>query len=178
MGFSFTPSTHSRHPSYTLSSAHASRTHIKAPQTDFPLKPDNSSGLTHDSPSETPSRKKVTFRHKSTEKASRKAMEAPSSETTTQTKHGLTPLPAPSRSGIGTKARRAASKPRRHPPPCSEPWRKPRRHQVRSHGSTPQHRSHRDSAPVGLGSRSLGIGIGSPRNRDTAPAGAALLRGI
>lgn len=41
-----------RHPFRTLSTAHASRTHVKAPQTDFHAKLDNSSGLTHDSPSE------------------------------------------------------------------------------------------------------------------------------
>lgn len=60
MGFLF------RHPwssSPTLFTAHASRTHVKAPQTDFHIKPDNSSGPTHDSPSETPLRTKVTFRH-------------------------------------------------------------------------------------------------------------------
>lgn len=44
-----------------LSTAYAYRTHVKAPQTDFHPKPDNSSGPTHDSPLETPLRKKETF---------------------------------------------------------------------------------------------------------------------
>lgn len=55
--------TRSWHSFHTLSTAHASRTHVKAPQTDFPVKPDNSSGPTHDSPLERPLRKKATFQH-------------------------------------------------------------------------------------------------------------------
>lgn len=58
IGFSFTPSTYPQHPSRTLFPSHASRTHVKAPQADFPTKPDNSLGSTRDSPSERPSRKK------------------------------------------------------------------------------------------------------------------------
>lgn len=58
-----------QHSSHTLSTAHASRTHIKAPQTDFSVKPDNSSGSTHDSPSERPLRKKATFQHGKTPKS-------------------------------------------------------------------------------------------------------------
>lgn len=80
-----------RHSSHTLSTAHASRTHVKAPQTDFPVKPDNSLGPTHGSPSKRPSRTKVTFQHKKHRKASR----PPSSETPAQAKHGPTPPHAP-----------------------------------------------------------------------------------
>lgn len=57
------PDTHPRHSSPTLFAAHASRTHVKAPQTDLHVKPYNSSGPTHDSPSKRPSRTKVTFQH-------------------------------------------------------------------------------------------------------------------
>lgn len=41
-----------RHPHSTLFTVHAFRTHVKAPQTNLHAKPDTSSGLTHDSPSE------------------------------------------------------------------------------------------------------------------------------
>ena len=58
-----------RHSSRTLFTAHHSRTHVKAPQTDFPVKPDNSSGLTQDSPSERHLRTKVTFRPKTAPKS-------------------------------------------------------------------------------------------------------------
>lgn len=71
MGFSFTLSTHSRHSSPTLFTAHASRTHVKALQTDFHVKPDNSSGLTHNSPPKRPLRKKATFQHKKAPKEHR-----------------------------------------------------------------------------------------------------------
>lgn len=69
MGPSFTSSTHSKHSSPLLSTAHASRTHVKAPQTDFPVKPDNSSGPTHNSPSKRPLRKKATFQPKQAPKS-------------------------------------------------------------------------------------------------------------
>lgn len=71
MGFSITSSTHSWHSSRTLFTAHASRTHVKAPQTDLHAKPDNSSGLTHDSPSERRLRTKVTFQPKTAPKKHR-----------------------------------------------------------------------------------------------------------
>lgn len=58
-----------RHPSRTLFTAHASKTHVKAPQTDLHAKPDNSSGLTHDSPSERPLRIKTTFQPKQAPKS-------------------------------------------------------------------------------------------------------------
>lgn len=54
-----------------LFTAHASRTHVKAPQADLHAKPDNSSGLTHDSPSERPLRTKVTFQPKQAPKKHR-----------------------------------------------------------------------------------------------------------
>lgn len=60
---------HPRHSSHTLFTAHASRTHVKVPQTDFPVKPDNSSGSTYDSPSERPLRTKVTFQPKTAPKS-------------------------------------------------------------------------------------------------------------
>lgn len=122
---------HSWHSSPTLFTSHASRTHVKALQTVFTVKPDNSSGPTHGSPSERPLRTKATFQPKKHRKASR----TPSRERTTQARHGPTLLHALTRSGIGTKARRAASRPRPYPPRCSEPWKKPRRHQVGLHGS-------------------------------------------
>lgn len=117
-----------RHLLRTLFTAHASRTHIKAHQTGLHAKPDNSSGLTYDSPSEGLLRKKETFQHKKHQKS----MED-SSEMTTQAKHRPTLLHASFRSRIETKARRAASRPRRHPPQClshgrsfgsirSDPW--------------------------------------------------------
>lgn len=57
--------------SLTLFTARASRTHVKAPQTDFPVKPDNLSGSTHDSPSEKPLRTKVMFQTKTAPKKHR-----------------------------------------------------------------------------------------------------------
>jgi len=59
-----------RYSSHTLSTSHASRTHVKASQTDFHVKPYNSSGLTYDSPSERPLRTKVTFQPKQAPKSS------------------------------------------------------------------------------------------------------------
>lgn len=69
MGFSFTSSTHPQNSSPPLSTVHASRTHVKAPQTDFSVKPDNSSGPTHDSPQKSPLRTKVTFQPKTAPKS-------------------------------------------------------------------------------------------------------------
>lgn len=66
MGFYFVSSTHF---SRTLFTAHASRTHVKASQTDFPVKHDNSSGSTYDSTSETPLRTKETFQPKTAPKS-------------------------------------------------------------------------------------------------------------
>lgn len=85
--------THSRHPSYTVSTAHASRTHVKAPQTEFPTKPDNSSGLTHDSPPETPLRTKVTFQPKQAPKKHREhqAVRGPPKPSTDQLRSMLRP---------------------------------------------------------------------------------------
>lgn len=157
---------HPRHSSPTLFTAHASRTHVKTSQTDLHAKPDNSSGPTHDSPSERPFRKKETFQHKK----HRKSMED-SSETATQAKHRPTLLHALFRSRIETKARRATPRPRHHPPRCPEPWKKPRKHQVRSHGSTPQHRSHRGPAQNSLGSKPLGWDWLASRTRCGSPRG-------
>lgn len=78
------------HPSRTIFTVHASRTHVKAPQTDFPVKHDNSSGLTHDSPSERHLRTKATFQPQKHRKASR----TPSRKRTTQAKHVPTFLTA------------------------------------------------------------------------------------
>ena len=63
MGFSFYVIHAFTHPSHTLSTTYTSRTHVKAPQTDFHIKPDNSSGPTNDNPPKKPLRMKVTFRH-------------------------------------------------------------------------------------------------------------------
>lgn len=115
---------HSRHSSHTLSTTHASRTHVKAPQTDLHVKPDNSSGLTHDSPSEKPLRTKETFQHQKAPKSieNTKKRDDPPSQARTNSP------PCSVQTGIGTKARRAASGPRRNPPRCPEPWKKLRKH--------------------------------------------------
>lgn len=66
---------HPRHPwhsSRTLFTAHASITHVKAPQTDLHAKPDNSSGLTHDSLSKKPLRTKTTLQPKTAPKKHRR----------------------------------------------------------------------------------------------------------
>lgn len=87
--------TNPRHSSHTLSTAHASRTHVKAPQTDFPVKSDNSSGPTHDRPSERPSRTKSDVpTQTSTEKASRKAMWHQTVREPPKPRKGPTLLPA------------------------------------------------------------------------------------
>lgn len=52
-----------------LFTAHASVTHVKATQTGFHIKPDNLLGSTHDSPSERPLRKEVTFQHQKAPKS-------------------------------------------------------------------------------------------------------------
>ena len=116
MGFSFTSSTHPLHSSYTVSTAHASRTHVKALQTDFHVKPDNSSGSTHDSPSERPLRTKVTFQPKQAPKSSKESHASPNRERTDQAKQ------------------------RTNSPPCLEPWKKLRI--IRS-DSMAQHCRHR-----------------------------------
>lgn len=124
------------HSSRTLSAAHAPVTHVKAPQTDFHVKPDNSSGSTHDIPSERPLRTKATFQHGKAPKKHRGKPWGTKGETTTQAKHGPTPLHAPSSHGIGTKARRAASKPRRHPTSLPRAMEEASKQQVGLHGST------------------------------------------
>lgn len=127
-------SAHFRHSSHTLSTAYASRTHVKALQTDFHAKPNNSSGSTYDSPPESLLRTKATFQHQKAPKSIEniKQREDHPSQAPTNSP------PCPSQSGIGTKARRAASRPSPYPPRCSEPWKKPLRHQVRLHGSMPR----------------------------------------
>lgn len=168
MGF-FMSATHLRHFSLTLSTAHVSRTHVKAPQTDLHVKPDNSSGSTHDSPSERPLRKKVTFQHKTAPKKhrERQAVRGPPKPSTDQLSSphlsDREPGPRPEgqhrdQDGIHLDA--------------PEPWEELRRHQVRLHGSYRSgHLSLRGSASIGLGSQSLWVGVGSPPNRDTAPSG-------
>lgn len=159
-GFSFTSSTHPRHSSSTLFTAHASRTHVKAPQTDLHAKPDNSSGLTRNSPAEKPLRTKTTFQPKT---APKKASRTPTRERSTQAKHGPTPLLAHSVREPGSRPEGQHRYQDGFLLLCSEPWDELRKHQVSSHGSTTQCRSHRGSASIGLGSKPLGIGIGSPR---------------
>ena len=85
-------------------------------------------------------------------------MEAPSSETTTQAKHGLTLLHAICQSRIETKARRAASKPRRHPPRCSEPWREHGKHRDGPMAPCLSHRSLQ-----GLGRRLVAVSLSLER---------------
>lgn len=157
-------------PPHTLFTAHASRTHVKAPQTDFHSKPDNSSGPTHDSLPEMPLRMKVTFQPKQAPKSIEKQIR----ERTTQAKHGPTLLPASFQVENRAKARRAASRPRRIPPRRSEPWRDLRSHQVRLHGSMPQ-----SSKPSRLSFdrsklRIPVVGIGSPPGRNAGPSGSRL----
>lgn len=149
----------------TLFTAHASRTHVKAHQTDFPVKLDNSSGQTHDSPLERPLRTKVTFRHGKAPKRHRghQAVREPPSQARANSP------PCSFRSGIGTKARRAASRPRRHPPPCSEPWQKPR--SIRSDSMAPIGKSPKPSR-LGSDRSRLPIpvlGLPRPRTHGTAP---------
>lgn len=124
MGFPFTSSTHSRYSSHTLFTAYTSRTHVKAPQTDFHIKPDNSSGLTHDSPSERLLRTKVTFQPKQAPKSSEESRGSTKRRDDHPSQARTYSAPCSARSGIGTKARRAASKPNPYPPRCSEPWKK------------------------------------------------------
>ena len=88
----------------------------QAPQTDFHVKPDNSSGLIYDNPSERPLRTKVTFQPKQAPKSSEESHVAPNRERTDQAKQ------------------------RTNSPPCSEPWRKLRI--IRS-DSMAQHCRHR-----------------------------------
>lgn len=159
MGFSFTSATHPRHSSRTLFTAHASRTHVKAPQTDLHVKPDNSSGSTHDSPSEKPLRTKTTFQPKTAPKKHRRhqAVRGPPKPSTSQ----LSSMPIQSENRDQGPKGSIESQARIHL-------------DARSHSRSPEsirsdsvaqchwHRSHRGSATIGLGSRSLGIGIGSP----------------
>jgi hypothetical protein len=161
-----------RYSSSTLFTAHASRTHVKAPQTDFPVKHDNSSGLTHDSPSERPLRTKSDVPTPKAPKSieATKPREEHQSRARTDFPHCLDV------SRIGTKARRAASKPRRIPPRCPEPWKKPRKHQVGPHGSMPLSPKpsrlgfHRSRLPIPLGWDWLASGT-----RHGSPLGAVLL---
>lgn len=146
----------------TLFTAHASRTHVKAPQTDFHVKPDNSSGLTHDSTAEMPLRTKVTFQPKKAPKKHRERQAVRGRPS--QARINSSPCPFSPRTG--TKARRAASRPRRIPPRCPEPWKGPRGHRDDPMAPCLSHRSHRGSASIGLGSQSPWVGIGSPPERD------------
>lgn len=142
-----------------------------APPTDFPVEPDNSSGLPHDSPSERLSHTKATFQHKKHRKKHRGHQKAskPPKPSTGQLSSMLI------RSGVGAKARRAASKPKPYPPPCPEPWKERRRHQVGLHGSMPQSPkssrlgSHRSRLPI-----PLGWDCGSPRTVRGLPRGSRL----
>lgn len=105
-GFFITSSTHSRHSSHTVSTAHASRTHVKPPQTDFLVKPDNSLGPTHDSPSESPLRTKATSnpkQHRKSIKNDKQREHHPSQALTNSP-------PCYDRSSVVAGARRAASK--------------------------------------------------------------------
>ena len=159
------------HSFRTLSTAHASRTHVKAPQTDFPVKHDNSSGHTHNSLSERPLRTKVTFRYKK----HRKSMEDANQREDHPNQARTNSPPCSIQSGIATKARRATSKPRRHPSPCPKPWKEHRRHQVRFHGSYRSgHLSLQGLASIGLGSRPLGLGLGLAPDGEKAPLGSRL----
>lgn len=166
------PSTHSRHSSRTLFTAHAPKTHVKAPQTDFPAKPDNSSGPIHDSPSERPLRTKETFQPKTAPKSiedTKLQEEHPSQARTNSPPCSFSPR-------VETKARRAASRPSRHPPRCPEPW--------RSSGSIERNpwlnASDTEAIEARFSSLSapnpLGLGLAPLRTRDTAPRGAVLLR--
>ena len=165
MGFSFTPSTHLRHSSHTLFTAHASRTHVKALQTDLHAKPDNSSGPAHDSPSERPLRTKDTFQPKTAPKSIENTK--PEEEHPSPARTNSPPCP----NQIGTKARRAVSKPRRHQLRCSEPWEEPGNHQVRFHGSMPRPPnssrlgSYRSRLPIPLGRDWLASGTPGARKR-------------
>ena len=165
------PSTHPRHSSPTLFTAHASRTHVKGPQTDFPVKHDNLSGPTHDSLSETPLRTKVTFQQKSTEKALR----TQSRERTTQARHGPTHLHALAQSGIWLRPEGqhrtqdglpldSQSHGRSFEASGQTPW---------LHSTTPKPpRLSHDRSQL----QSLWIGVGSPPERNAGPSGSRVTR--
>lgn len=116
-------------------------------------------------------------KRRSSIKQHRKASRTPSRKRNTQAKHEPTLLHASFRSRIETKARRAASRPSRHPPRCLShgrsfeasgriPW-------LHDQVSKPSRlSSDRSVLPIPV------VGIGSPRNRDTAPAGAVLLKRV
>lgn len=114
VGFSFTSSTYFRHSSHTLFTAHAFRTHVKASQTDLHAKPD----IRQDLPTIARQKGINARKRRSSIKQHRKASRTPSRERSTQAKHEPTLLHASFRSRIETKTRRAASRPRRHPPRC------------------------------------------------------------
>lgn len=90
---------HSRYSFHTLSTAHASRTHVKAPQPDLHGKPDNSPGPAHERPSERPSRTKATFRHEKAPKSIEESRGGTKWPETTQFRRGptLPPCSSPSR---------------------------------------------------------------------------------
>lgn len=156
-----------RHPSRTLFTAHPSRTHVKAPQTDLHAKPDNSSGLTRDSPSERHSRTKVTFQPKTAPKKHRghQAVSGPPKPSTSQ----LPSMPHSDRESRPRPVGQHRDQDVIHLDAQAMEEASEASGQI--HGSTPQYRSHRGSASIGLGSQSLWIGIGSPPDRDTAPSG-------
>lgn len=154
-----------------LFTAHASRTHVKAPQTDFPVKHDNSSDLTHDSPSETRLRTKVTFQPKT----------APKSIENTKPQEGH-----PSQASINSHPCTFQARNRNQGPKGSIETKTVLLLDAQSHGrnfedirSDPmapclRHRSHRCSATIGLSSKPLdwdwltsGTQYGSPRSRIT-----------
>lgn len=158
-----------------LSTAYASRTHVKASQTDFHVKPDNSSGLTHDSPSKRPLRTKTTFQPKKAAKSIEDTK--PWEDHPSQARTDFPPcLDQIGYQGQGPKGNIEV---RPVPPPCPEPWTKLRRHQVRPHGSMTQ-----SPKPSRLGSHRsrLSIPLGwdwlPSRPEMRLPAGAVLLKRV
>lgn len=109
----------------TFFTVHASRTHVKALQPDLHVKPDNSSGPTHDSPLE------GTFTHESdvpTQNSTEKASRTPSRERRPQARHGPTPLLAHSDPESEPRPEGQHRNPDDIPPRCPEPWKEHGKH--------------------------------------------------
>lgn len=110
---------HPRHSSPVLFTAYAFRTHVKAPQTDLHVKPDNSSGLTYDSPSKRLLHTKSTFQRKKAPKkhgGHQTAREPPKPST-----DRLCSMLHPIREA-GPRPEGQHRNPDDIPPRCPEPW--------------------------------------------------------
>lgn len=161
---------HPRRSSHTLFTAHVSRTHVKAPQTDLHIKPDNSSGFTHDNPKKSPLRTKVTFQPKQAPKSIKNTK--PQENHPSQTRTNFSPcFPQTGNRDQGPKGVIGTKPSSTSMPGATEGLRK---HQVRSRGSMTQPRSHRGSASIDQDSRPLGVGLVPITEHTRLPTGAVL----